>query len=108
MADSPANRAKDEMFLADMTAAIGRRAIAGLERIRAALALDYGGIDFAVNAQGAILFFEANATMVVYPPVSDPIWAYRRPAIEAVLAAVRAMLVDRAGVAKRGERSRLI
>jgi hypothetical protein len=85
-----------------MAAAIGRRAIDGLDRIRAALGLDYGGVDFAVNAQGEILFFEANATMVVYPPVADPKWAYRRPAVEAVLTAVRAMLVDRAGVAKHG------
>ena len=96
MADSPANRAKDQAFLADMADAIGQRAIAGLERICAALALDYGGIDFAVNALGEILFFEANATMVVYPPVADPKWAYRRPAVEAVLTAVRTMLVDRA------------
>ena len=99
MADSPANRAKDEAFLADMAGAIGQRAVAGLERIRTALALDYGGVDFAVNAQGEILFFEANATMVVYPPVADPKWAYRSPAVEAVLAAVRTMLVHRAGVA---------
>jgi tetratricopeptide (TPR) repeat protein len=99
MAESPVNRAKDEAFLADMTSAIGQRAIAGLERIRSALALDYGGVDFAVNAQGEILFFEANATMVVYPPTTDPKWAYRSPAVEAVLAAVRTMLVNRAGVA---------
>jgi hypothetical protein len=99
MADSPANRAKDDAFLADMAGTIGPRAIAGLERIRTALALDYGGIDFAVNAQGEILFFEANATMVVYPPVADLKWAYRRPAVDAVLTAVRTMLVRRAGVA---------
>jgi hypothetical protein len=99
MADSAVNRSKDETFLTDMSGAIGQRAVAGLDRIRAALALDYGGIDFGVNAQGEILFFEANATMVVYPPVADPKWAYRRPAVEAVLAAVRTMLVDRAGVA---------
>ncbi len=99
MSDSPANRAKDEIFLADMAGAIGQRAIAGLARIRAALALDYGGIDFAVNAHGEILFFEANATMVVYPPDADPKWAYRRPAVEAVLTAVRTMLVHRAGAA---------
>ena len=49
-----------------------------------------------MNARGEILFFEANATMVVYPPVLDPKWAYRRPAVEAVLAAVRAMLVTHA------------
>jgi hypothetical protein len=95
MADSPENRTKDEEFLTDMAGAIGPSAIAGLKRIRAALKLDYGGIDFAVSRQGDILFFEANATMVVTPPVLDPKWAYRRPAVEAVLAAVRTMLVGR-------------
>jgi Flp pilus assembly protein TadD len=95
MASSPDNRVKDEAFLADMMGAIGPRAVAGLERICAALDLDYGGIDFAVNRQDDILFFEANATMVVYPPVLDPKWAYRRPAVEAVLTAVRAMLIGR-------------
>jgi hypothetical protein len=96
MADSPENRAKDEEFLTDMARAIGANAVAGLERIRAALALDYGGIDFAVSRHGDILFFEGNATMVVYPPVLDLKWAYRRPAVEAVLAAVHTMLVGRA------------
>ncbi len=95
MADSPENRAKDSAFLTDMPGAIGSSAMAGLERIRATLELDYGGIDFAVNRHGDILFFEANATMVVYPPLPDPKWAYRRPAVDAVLAAVRTMLVGR-------------
>ena len=70
--------------------------MAALERIRTALNLDYGGIDFAVNARGDILFFEANATMVVYPPLDDPKWAYRGTAVEVVLSAVRAMLMNRA------------
>ncbi len=95
MSNSPENRAKDEAFLNDMHGTLGPRAMAGLERIRAALALDYGGIDFAVNKTGDVLFFEANATMVVHPPVADPKWAYRRPAVEAVLDAVRNLLVGR-------------
>jgi hypothetical protein len=95
MADSPDNRARDKTFLDDMAGTIGSRGMAALERIRAALALDYGGIDFAVNGRGDVLFFEANATMVVLPPLHDPKWAYRRPAVEAVLMAVRAMLLDR-------------
>ena len=95
MASSAENRAADGAFLNDMAGVIGESGMAGLERIRAALALDYGGIDFAVNADGDILFFEANATMVVYPPSPDPKWAYRRPAVEAVLSAVRGMLLER-------------
>jgi hypothetical protein len=100
MAGSLENRTKDEAFLQDMAGTIGPRAVAGLERICTALDLDYGGIDFAVNGRGDILFFEANATMVVYPPVADPKWAYRTAAVEAVLAAVQTML-DRRSRAER-------
>ena len=79
MADSPENRHVDEAFLNDMERFIGPRGMAALERINAMLDLDYGGIDFAVNADGDILFFEANATMVMVPLSDDPKWNYRRP-----------------------------
>lgn len=96
MADSAANRAIEVPFLDDMANFIGRRGIAALERIVATLDLDYGGIDFAVNADGEILFFEANATMVMVPLSADAKWDYRRPAFDNVFAAMRAMLMDRA------------
>ena len=95
MAQSAENRAQDAAFLGDMAAFIGQRAVAALVRISAALDLDYGGIDFAVSAQGDILFFEANATMVMVPLASDEKWDYRRPAFDKVFAAVRAMLLTR-------------
>jgi hypothetical protein len=96
MAESADNRLHDRAFLDDMAAFIGPRGMAALERINAALDLDYGGIDFAVNATGDILFFEGNATMVMAPLAPDEKWAYRRPAFEAVFGAIRAMLVERA------------
>jgi hypothetical protein len=96
MAESVENRSVDAAFLNDMVRFIGPRGAAGLERIRATLGLDYGGVDFALNAQGDILFFEANATMVMAPLAAGEKWDYRRPAFDAVFAAVRAMLVDRA------------
>jgi hypothetical protein len=79
-----------------MAGFIGLRGMAALERIGAALDLDYGGIDFAVNGEGDILFFEGNVTMVMAPLAADEKWAYRRPAFDAVFAAIRAMLLDRA------------
>ena len=97
MAHSAENRRVDEAFLNDMPHFIGARGMAALERINAALDLDYAGIDFAVNADGDILFFEANATMVMAPFSNDPKWDYRRPAFDAVFTAVRTMLLDRAG-----------
>ncbi len=95
MADSPQNRATDAAFLTGIGNAIGSRGMAALQRINAALDLDYCGIDFAVNAAGDILFFEANATMVMVPLTADPKWDYRRPAFDSVFAAIRSMLIER-------------
>lgn len=95
MAQSSANRRRDAAFIAGMATVIGPRGMAALERINAALGLDYGGIDFAVNGDGDVLFFEANATMVVLPPSHDHKWAYRAPAFANVHSAVRAMLTKR-------------
>ena len=96
MAGSAEHRAEDAAFLADMTAALGARGLAALQAIAETLGLDYAGIDFALSPAGDILFFEANATMAVYPPTSDAKWAYRRPAVEQVIDAARAMLRRRA------------
>jgi len=100
MAHTAANRDKDAAFLDDMAGVVGARGMAALQRIGAALGLDYGGIDFAVNGAGDILFFEANATMVVLPPTADAKWDYRRPACERIVAAVRRMLTERSGNAR--------
>ncbi len=96
MADAPQHRLVDGEFLEDMAGAIGTPAVAGLKRVCATLELDYAGIDFAVNARGEVLFFEANATMVMAPLSADPKWDYRRPAFDAVFAAVRRMMTERA------------
>jgi len=98
MTENAANRAEDERFLDDMYAALGPTAIAALERIERALGLDYAGIDFAVDAQGRVLLFEANATMVVAQPGVDPRWDYRRPAVAAILNAFKDMVMGRVRV----------
>ena len=96
MADSPEHRDEDARFLADMTGVLGPRAMNALRQIQAIQALDYGGIDFGLNQNGDVLFFEANATMVVVPPGADERWAYRRSPVERVFAAVQNMLIERA------------
>jgi hypothetical protein len=96
MADYPAHRAEDSAFLEDMPKVVGSKAMAALERIRDALSLDYGGIDFGLGPDGEVLLFEANATMVVNLPDPDPRWTYRRPSVERILNAVRSMLIGRA------------
>jgi hypothetical protein len=103
MADSPENRLKDAAFLDDMANVIGARGMAGLERINAALDLDYCGIDFAVNAAGDVLVFEANATMVMVPLAGDAKWDYRRLAFDKVFSAVHTMLMRTATGAAAGQ-----
>ncbi|HTV37874.1 MAG TPA: tetratricopeptide repeat protein [Xanthobacteraceae bacterium] len=105
MAESADNRAKEVAFLHDMAEVVGPRGMAALERIAAALDLDYGGIDFAVSAGGDILFFEGNATMVMIPLPRDDKWTYRRPAFDRVFAAVRGMLMERAAERATGGRT---
>jgi len=43
-----------------------------------------------------VLLFEANATMVVFPPGPEPMWDYRRAAINDVMEAATRMLFKRA------------
>jgi len=96
MAEAPGHRAEEAAFLADMAGVLGAKAVAGLEAIVTALGLDYAGIDFGLGPDGEVLLFEANATMVVNPPDADPRWDYRRAPTQAILDAVRAMLLGRA------------
>ena len=97
MSERPEHRAEDERFLCEMPAVLGSRAMASLERIGKTLGLDYAGVDFGLSERGDLLLFEANAVMIVPPPDPDPKWAYRRPHVERILAAVRTMLLERSG-----------
>ncbi len=92
MAANPAFRAEERCFLEDMPTVLGPRAMAALGRIEATLGLDYAGIDFALTPDGALLLFEANATMAIIPPGPEPIWDYRRPAVAGALTAARGLL----------------
>jgi tetratricopeptide (TPR) repeat protein len=98
MANSPQHRAEDAAFLENMPDVLGPLAMKALERIQSVLGLDYGGIDFGLGAQGDILLFEANATMVVNPPEPEERWNYRQPAYKKIHAAVQQMLLKKAGV----------
>ncbi len=96
MADNADHRCEEERFLSGMANTLGARAMRGLEQLRDALGLDYGGVDFGLSADGRLLLFEANATMAIVPPPQDAMWDYRRDPIENAIKAVRAMLRNRA------------
>jgi hypothetical protein len=96
MAHNAAYRDEERRFLDDMPAVLGSRAMTALGQICATLGLEYSGMDFALAPDGSILLFEANATMIVFLPTSDPMWDYRRRAISTVLEAATRMLLRHA------------
>ncbi|MGB6985919.1 MAG: tetratricopeptide repeat protein [Candidatus Aquilonibacter sp.] len=69
---------EEQAFLADMEAALGGDALRALEQAANLLALDYGGIDFAINGAGRVVIFEANPTMRVPKIATGAIEAARR------------------------------
>ena len=96
MQHQPAWREEEQRFLDDMPGVLGPRVLAALERIAQDLGLDYAGVDFALAPDGALLLFEANATMVLAPPDPDPLWDYRRPAIARARDAAQRILLEKA------------
>jgi len=99
MASAPEYRAEEGRFLADMAGVLGPRAMTALARIATTLGLDYAGIDFALRNDGAILLFECNANMAIVPPDANPMWDYRRQAINRVIDAAKQMITARARAA---------
>jgi hypothetical protein len=96
MANRASYREEERRFLEDMPSVLGAAAMQALRQICRSLDLDYAGIDFALAPDGSVLLFEANASMVVFPPGPDPMWDYRRRAINEVLQAATQMLLSRA------------
>jgi glutathione synthase/RimK-type ligase-like ATP-grasp enzyme len=98
MAEAPGHREEEARFLTDMPSVLGNKAMAALERIIDTLGLDYAGVDFAIRADGDLLLFEANATMVIAPPSQDELFAYRREAVGKILDATAAMILASSAV----------
>jgi Tfp pilus assembly protein PilF len=96
MAESAAHREEERRFLDDMEAVLGDAGLVTLAAVRDAMQLDYGGVDFGRDRNGRIIVFEANAAMAIYPPPDGPAWDYRRASHARAIAAVRAMVMNRA------------
>jgi tetratricopeptide (TPR) repeat protein len=97
MAEDAALRAEEAAFLADWRGHLGARAATALERIAAAMALDYAGIDCALLPDGRLLLFECNAAMLVRHVDQPAMFDYKRAPAERIRAAVSRLLARRAG-----------
>jgi D-alanine-D-alanine ligase-like ATP-grasp enzyme len=93
-----AARMDEEMqFLKDPRAAIGARAMAAVEAIGRRLDLDYAGLDFTLDADGQVVVFEANATMLTHLEPADGLFAAKNRFIQPIIEAFQARLTSLAG-----------
>ncbi len=69
-AREPAHLAEERRFLEGPEATLGAPAMEAVREVGRRLDLDFAGLDFALLADGGVLLFEANATMLVHP--EDP------------------------------------
>ena len=58
--------------------ALSSSVVETLRAVRKRIPLDYFGMDFGIDADGAVVLFEANATMDFISPIIDPEFAYGR------------------------------
>jgi Flp pilus assembly protein TadD len=97
MGDHPQRRIEEARFLDEPGAIIGRSGSRAIERIGRALELEYCGVDFSVLADGRVLVFEANATMLAHREDAASLYAYKNPYVDAIASAFQALLRARAG-----------
>lgn len=92
MEHAAGRRDEERRFLQDPAAVLGSGTWNAVAAIGRTIGLDWCGIDFARHADGRVIVFEANATMNVHPEDPDGVFAYKNPAVNAILDAFETML----------------
>jgi hypothetical protein len=87
---------EERRFLDNPAQALGSTAMHALEAIGRRLDLDYAGADFSVLADGSVLVFEANPTMLVHPERENGPFGYKNRYVAAIVDAFGRMIVARA------------
>jgi tetratricopeptide (TPR) repeat protein len=94
MEGDPVRMAEELRFLRDPRGAIGARAMSAVEAIGDRLDLDYAGLDFAIDANGEVLVFEANATMLTKLESESGPFAAKNPFIRPIIQAFQSRLAS--------------
>jgi hypothetical protein len=87
---------EERRFLESPAQALGLPAMQALEAIGRRLDLDYAGADFSVLADGSVLVFEANPTMLVHPERENGPFAHKNRYVAAIVDAFGRMILARA------------
>jgi hypothetical protein len=84
--------AEERRFLTDPVSVLGRRAYEAVAAIGVRLDLDFAGVDFALNAEGDVVLFEANATMLAHDEDPNGVLAHKNAPVRTIIEAFWAML----------------
>jgi tetratricopeptide (TPR) repeat protein len=95
MAGDEAKRAEEQLFLENPAQSLGAAAWETVGAIGRHLNLDYAGVDFALLADGRVLLFEANATMLAHLADERVTFAYKHRALPALFDAFYRMVDQR-------------
>ena len=97
MGRSPDKKAEEERFLLHWTDVFPPQAQAAVRAVAQRLDLDYGGMDCAMLPDGLVLFFEANACMLLHLDDPKAEFPYKHQAVPKIRDAISAMVMKRAG-----------
>jgi hypothetical protein len=100
MTGNAENRAEEARFMATFDEDFAVRHATALRAIAERIDLDYIPFDCAETRDGKLLVFETGTNMVVHAMDPVDLFPYKRPQMEKVFGAFRAMLQDRAARAR--------
>jgi len=95
-------RQEEEIFLRDPAAVFDAGHFEALRAIRAAVGLEFFGIDCGLDREGRLVVFEVNASMLVHANDPEPEFAYKQAPVARIKRAFDAMLAAAAGRAYAG------
>lgn len=106
MDESAVKREEEAQVMARFGQQFAQRHAQALRAIDARMAMPYLGIDCAETPDGQLLVFEADNAMIVHAMDAEQMYPYKRPVMQKVFDAFRAMLA-RAASAVAAEKSDL-
>lgn len=92
MDESALKREEEAQIMAQFDEQFARRHADAFAAIDARMGMPYLGIDCAETRDGELLVFEADNAMIVHAMDAEEMYPYKRPAMQKVFAAFRAML----------------
>jgi glutathione synthase/RimK-type ligase-like ATP-grasp enzyme len=98
MAEDEAKRAEEAAAFDSFDADFAQRHAAAFAALHQHLGLGYFALDCAETADGHLLVFEADVSMIVHALDSETLYPYKKPAMAKLFAAFEALLRDKAGL----------